>query len=657
MQLLAAKSAKSPHKRRESITPHGVDAESLAALTVHDETFFGDSLEGISSESESESDTEPQEKRWDEGSESERSDDTDEELDRDVLNESFTNLEDIDTGDAERGLIDADIRDWQSDGCTCKNKNCFVLLDADKLGALVLSIKRLSKRQKKSLVLGELLASVRETSARAKKRDFTYSFNVLGVSVCKAVFMSVNGIGEHVYRNLQDLAESGTAELPSHQGIGRAPGNILKPELVENVVAFIKNTASIFGLPQPAAPRGRAQTPPVYLPATHRKRQVYTEYMEAVGEDSESAVPYTTFCRLWRVHAKDVIVMKPRTDVCAICERHRESIKRARNEEEFATASRALAMHLETARDERQYYIDAIAAAKEDDTVSHLTFDFAQQLELPAHTRQVGPLYFKVRFRLQLFGICEEAKCVQSNYLFHEGQSIGQDGAKAHGPNAVISMLDHYIATNCSGQRNFSLHADNCVGQNKNKSVLAYLAWRIISGWCDSIELNFMRVGHTRCAVDGYFGLLKQKVRSTDIDTVEQACSAVDGSCKANKAQAFDWQWREWDTHLSTFFKPVKGIRKYQHFRLSSEEPGVVHAREDCFGAEDDIRLLKPGVEPSAVPKEKPKVLQPAGISPARVQYLNKHIAEFMADDVAPAGMLHSMLAEHCSVAPSTSIT
>ena len=71
--------------------------------------------------------------------------------------------------------------------------------------------------------------------------------------------------------------------------------------------------------------------------------------------------------------------------------------------------------------------------------------DFAQQLELPAHTRIVGPLYFKVLYRIQLFGITNEPMNEQANFLYGEQHSIGLDRKKAHGPNAVISMLHHYM--------------------------------------------------------------------------------------------------------------------------------------------------------------------------------------------------------------------
>ena len=272
--------------------------------------------------------------------------------------------------------------------------------------------------------------------------------------------------------------------------------------------------------------------------------------------------------------------MKPRTDVCVHCDRFREQIRFARNEEECSKASKALSAHLESARDEREFYRDAIDVAKEDEHTCHLTFDFAQQLELPHHTRQVGPIYFKVHFRVQLFGICNEAMRSQHNYIFHEGQSIGADGAKAHGPNAVVSMLDHYLGRNCATQKKLLLHADNCVGQNKNKTAVSYLLRRTMTGQSDEIELAFMRVGHTRCSVDGYFGLLKQRFRSSDVDTMDDVSTVIDSSCAANEAITYSWDWRCWDDFLAAIYKPIKGIRAYQHFRFSSSDPGVVHVRE-----------------------------------------------------------------------------
>ena len=54
------------------------------------------------------------------------------------------------------------------------------------------------------------------------------------------------------------------------------------------------------------------------------------------------------------------------------------------------------------------------------------------------------------------------------------------------------------------------LHADNCVGQNKNNAMIQYLPWRVIKRQEESIELSFMLVGHTIFSPDCHFGTFKK---------------------------------------------------------------------------------------------------------------------------------------------------
>ena len=95
-------------------------------------------------------------------------------------------------------------------------------------------------------------------------------------------------------------------------------------------------------------------------------------------------------------------------------------------------------------------------------------------------------------------------------------------------PNSVISMLHHYVKNKTKKADILGLHAGNCCGQNKNKSDIVYLAWRVMVGLNMRIELDFMRVGHTRCFVDAGFGLLKQKFRKADVDTITHLVEAVE---------------------------------------------------------------------------------------------------------------------------------
>ena len=191
----------------------------------------------------------------------------------------------------------------------------------------------------------------------------------------------------------------------------------------------------------------------------------------------------------------------------------------------------------------------------------HFTFAFAQQAHIPHHAREVGALYFKVPRRIQIFGVAAEAVPAQHNYLFEENETIGVDGSKCRGPNSVVSLLHFHLQHHAKGAHEIGLHADNCCGQNKNKTVVGYLCWRVIVGINASIDLCFMRIGHTRCFVDGGFGLLKQTCRKSDVDTLQQLANATDKSAAFNKAVLFSWDWRQWDAYLPTVFKPLKNTR------------------------------------------------------------------------------------------------
>ena len=353
-------------------------------------------------------------------------------------------------------------------------------------------------------------------------------------------------------------------------------------------------------------------------------------------------------------------VMMPRTDCCAKCEKFRIQITNALTEDEKLTANVNFGNHLAVAQREREHYQEATRKAKDELTLSpdlgtpgahaacssdlrcvHYTFDYAQQVTLPCQSRQVGPLYFKVPYRVQLFGICNEAVPLQTNYLFGEEDTIGPNGTKSHGPNSVVSCLHHFFSEHGLGEKKCCLHADNCAGQNKNKTMLAYLSWRTIVGLHEDIELSFMVAGHTRCLVDGCFGMVKRKYRRSDCDTISELAQVVNESAKCNKAQLVRNQttrdmavkWYSWDTHLGQFFKPLKGISKFHHFEFSKKKPGYVLAREHADGEKVDICLVKNVPDLAAFTKDAlPPILVPPGITAERKNYLWTQVREYCRD-------------------------
>ena len=183
------------------------------------------------------------------------------------------------------------------------------------------------------------------------------------------------------------------------------------------------------------------------------------------------------------------------------------------------------------------------------------------------------------------------------------------------------------------GEKGCRFHADNCGGQNKNKTVIAYLAWRVMCGYHEQITLSFMVAGHTRCLVDGCFNLLKQMYRRSDCFMMEQLVDVVNSSATCNVAETvpdIGLVWRQRNTFLLEHFKPVVGIRKMHHFRFDSTEPGGIFVKETCSSAERKIKILKTSKEAVAT-AGLPPLLPPGGLSPLRRAYLHKHIRPFVA--------------------------
>lgn len=601
--------------RRRSSIVQGIEDAERELLGDHDQSFYG--ADDLSDSSDAEEHVMPPAKRVDDGDEDENFSSDDEATAQPAA-------------EIREALLESQWRDAVSAGCKCQECNHFQKLSQPDVIELMTSVQALSKRELQVHVLGILSACLLPSATDAARRRFNYS--VLGRVVCKNVFMEVYGVTNFVIKKLQAIAESHSAVVPKHASAESTKEWIsVPPDIVDNVVKFLRNYASVYGLPQPAALRGRPNAPPIFLPASVRKNKIFEEFTKSLLESGDGrTISYSSFHRIWKHHTPEIQVMKPRTDVCAVCDRLRERLRRCRTEEQISESTEQLRDHVSLAQAERDYYNHCIEHSRSTSNPpnAHITFDFAQQLELPAHTRQVGPLYFKVRYRVQLFGICNEALKQQDNYLFDEASTIGEDGKKAHGPNTVISMLHDYLDDH-DVPRTLHFHADNCVGQNKNKSVLAYFAWRIMCGLSDDITLSFMRVGHTRCAVDGYFGLLKQQFRKSDVDTLEDVKFAVAASCKANVPVMASWEWYKWDAFLLDHFMPVKGIRNYQHFRFAKSRPGHVFARRKCTDdAEDDITLAR---NPDEVfdRQRLPEILPAAGLSDARLAYCDKQLAEY----------------------------
>ena len=266
----------------------------------------------------------------------------------------------------------------------------------------------------------------------------------------------------------------------------------------------------------------------------------------------------------------------------------------------------------------------------------HYSFDFAQQVHLPSSPLQPGPMYFLVSRKCGLFGVCCEGLPQQINYLI-EGM------ASSKGSIMVISLLDHFLEKFGLGEKDVDLHCDNCSGQNKNKFMLWYLAWRVVRGLHTSTTIHFMPAGHTKYAPDWCFGLLKKRFKRCEVHCLADLCHVVQTSTTKgiNRAQTVGTGSGQevvpiynWQQFFDGYLKPFKGIKNFFHFRFTSDRLWVVFVREKLNDEEQDFQLAY-NIETA---RDRlvglPPCTAPPGLSADRWAYLHQHIRPYVREGV-----------------------
>ena len=135
-----------------------------------------------------------------------------------------------------------------------------------------------------------------------KRQRVTCDYRFDHCQVCKGGFLFLHDIGTKHLKNLQEhLRENGP--IPREHGLaGRAPATMYPYEVTYDAVCFTHNYAEIYGIPQPAARRGRADNPPIYLPALQNYTIVHSKYAEAslANDPQVKFLKYKSFTSVWK---------------------------------------------------------------------------------------------------------------------------------------------------------------------------------------------------------------------------------------------------------------------------------------------------------------------------------------------------------------------
>ena len=166
-------------------------------------------------------------------------------------------------------------------GCGCCDR-CYQF-SVSEVKDFRLNIMEFSKTERDMFLLGKLQLLIRDSStvshARsfkpAKKRRLTATYAFDHRIVCQKAFCFLHCLGEFTLCSLKNhLMEIGPVPR-EHGSKGHKAYNAYPFDVVADAITFIKNYSTVFGLPQPAAPRGRANQAPTYLPAHQNHKIVH----------------------------------------------------------------------------------------------------------------------------------------------------------------------------------------------------------------------------------------------------------------------------------------------------------------------------------------------------------------------------------------------
>jgi len=155
--------------------------------------------------------------------------------------------------------------------------------------------------------------------------------------------------------------------------------------------------------------------------------------------------------------------------------------------------------------------------------------------------------------------------------------------------------------------------------------------------WFERLRPNILPSSrHTKFSPDWCFGLLKQRFRRSDVNSLDELVAVVNSSASSNTAQLVGTQsgkvlvpTYDWNEFFSGHFRKILGITSYHRFHFSNDNPGKVVVKEYINSVEQTVNLMKSKAIWTPSSDELPLVVPPNGLSEERKLYLFEKIRNF----------------------------
>ena len=161
-----------------------------------------------------------------------------------------------------------------------------------------------------------------------------------------------------------------------------------------------------------------------------------------------------------------------------------------------------------------------------------------------------------------------------------------------------------------------------------------------MTGLSKSISLSFMIVGHTKFMPDTCFGLLKQRLRRTHIQCLNDIANTINQSACVNHTHLVAKEDGEvlvptydWLTFFASYFRKLPQIKVYHNFFVSSDTPGEIRCKEFSDSDVTNFNIIKDLTNIPAT-GELPPIVVPSGLSTDRQWYLYDKIQPFCSENI-----------------------
>ena len=116
-----------------------------------------------------------------------------------------------------------------------------------------------------------------------------------------------------------------------HKNTHKQPHNAQSPDDVKHITSFIRNYAEEHAISLPGRIPGYKDYKFQLLSSSTTKHAIHNSYRAAALATTHKVVAYSTFCGIWNKYLPNIVVAKPRTDVCWQCMKNNNRIQRGQN--------------------------------------------------------------------------------------------------------------------------------------------------------------------------------------------------------------------------------------------------------------------------------------------------------------------------------------